>query len=271
MASKQKITAYISDSVVYEWAKKKAEENGVTGSGYLESLIRQEMQKVETEKVPLRMVPRFSVFDTFTPKEQILMLSGGFRIHDSFAPSLGDREKDGIEQIKVGVHQEIYNDFYNVIIGKNSRSLPEQCYIVFLKTFFDGRVLKNDEESHVNYHLMYQPLLITPNLWDKYGGFYDFFNIKYLRQTDIIRSEFMRTFSSKYAGAAPIFERRKECNDSGGFFIPVYHKPVTLEQRLSLPVLSKKFENSTNLYIGVDSGNNKERFHLKGREYLKQK
>lgn len=271
MASKHKITAYISDTAVFEWVKKTAIKKGVTGSGYLESLIHEDMQKRKTEET-LVIAPRFSVFDVFTPREQILALSDCLNVDYLPLSGPGDREKNYLEQLKNGINSGIHHDFYNNALGEYIKNPNAEFYTVFLKTFFDGWVAEDEGtiSLRVNYKILYQSLLITQELWDKYKGLYDFFNIRYLRQTDIITSEFQRSFSRKYAGAAPIFERQKLRNDSGGFFIPVYHKPVTLEERLSDPRLIKKLGGTTDIYTGVDANYNKARFNLKNKGGFKQ-
>lgn len=270
MASKHKITAYTSDTCLYEWAVEAAKKKGMTKSEYLESLIREEMQRPEKKEVPSVLKNRFIIFKRFTPKEDILSHSFDCEL---LAPapstSLRIREKEIYSQLGHGINKDINKDFFNAALGKYIPEPESDFHTVFVKVFYDGRIYKNKETISLRCrnHVVYQPLLVTRELWDMHEGRYDFFNIIYLRQYDLIRGT-AKDFAEKYAGVSPLFEKIRSHNDSGGFFIPVLRNSVSLEQRLMSADLVKKLAGSDCLYKGVSEGNNKERFCLKGRELI---
>ena len=285
MASKHKITAYTSDTHLYEWATNAAEKKGMKRSAYLESLIREEMQrqKTETENSSSRLKAQFTIFDTFTPREQILSAYGGdnydadaeLKANDFMQPLPHTQEKlkNFHSWLEEKNHTNIYTDFHTEALNKYIPAPDKEYHIVFLKTCFRGWIIKNEQKTPLicNYQTTYLPLLVTETLWNKYDGHYDFFNIRYLRQTDITRRKEGIIFSDKYIGAALIFEKQHQHKDHGGFFIPVLRNPVSLKQRLISPSLIKRFGRVNYLFTGVGAGNNKERFFLKGLEHIRQR
>lgn len=268
MASKHKITAYTSDTHLYEWATNAAEKKGMKRSAYLESLIREEMQHPEKEDASTALKTRFTIFEKFIPNEDILSHSFDCQVTDLPPPySRRLREKAILSQLGVCINNDICTDFFGVALKKYIKKPEGEFHAVFVKLAYDGRLLKEKGALSLKClsHITYLPLLITRELWDKYEGRYDFFNIRYLRQSDIINGDISH-FAKKYAGISPLFERRRLHNDSGGFFIPVFHHPVSLEQRLMSAELVKKLAGSDCLYTGVSASNSKERFCLKERE-----
>lgn len=284
MVSKHKITAYTSDTLLYEWATNAAEKKGMKRSAYLESLIREEMQrkKAETGDTSSRLKAQFTIFETFTPREQILSTHTCDN-YDTDAelkanvlmqplPNPQEKVKNFLSWLKEKAHANISADFYLEALNKYIREPDSEYYAVFLKTCFRGWIIKDEQKSPLlcNHQSTYLPLLVTETLWDEYDGRYDFFNIRYLRQTDIIKRKTERVFSDKYVGASLIFEKQHQHKDLGGFFIPVLRNPVSLKQRLiSLPLMNR-FGSANYLFTGVGAGNNKERFCLKGMELIKQ-
>ncbi|MEI7196566.1 hypothetical protein WCT81_12625, partial [Pectobacterium versatile] len=67
MASKHKITTYFSNTTTYEWVTNAAAEQGVTKSGYLDGLIRQEMERNQEKTITKSGI---IVYKVYTPKEQ---------------------------------------------------------------------------------------------------------------------------------------------------------------------------------------------------------
>lgn len=269
MASKHKITAYISDSTTYEWAKNTATERDLTKSGFLESLIKQEMQLGRSRS---KLRPALTIYDTYHPPVQMLTYSGNYIIGSSIPNSSPVLEVGNlIGMITDGVNMGIHNDFHEKALGHYIRRPQGVFDVVFLKTFFEGRVYEDPHVNSVNvsYNVIYLPLIITQEVWDEYGGCCDFFSIRYLRQTDIVRSEWKRSLSGKYTGIMPLFERMKYSNDVGGFFIPVYQTPKKLEDRLEGTDLGKKRSFGNNFFMGVGPTYKKERFCLKGSDLLR--
>lgn len=285
MASKHKITAYTSDTRLYEWATNAAEKKGMKRSAYLESLIREEKQrqKAETGDTSSRLKAQFTIFETFTPREQILSACAGddydtdaeFKANVFMQPLPNPQKKvkNFLSWLEEKAHANIYADFHMEALNKYIRASDSEYRTVFLKTCFRGLIIKDKREDslHCSYQVSYLPLIITKELWDKFEGRYDFFNIRYLRQTDIIKRKTENKFSEKYVGAALIFENQHQHKDSGGYFIPVLRNPVSLKQRLISPTLMKRFGRANYLFTGVGAGNNKERFCLKGMEHIRQR
>lgn len=284
MASKHKITAYTSDTRLYEWATKEAEKKGMKRSAYLESLIREEMhrQKVEIGDTSPRLKAQFTIFENFTPREEILSayasvnydadseLKANFFMQPMTNPQ--EKAKNFLSWLEQQVHANISADFHLEALNKYILAPDSEYHTVFLKTCFRGWIIKDEKKTSLlcNSQTTYLPLLVTEALWDKYDGRYDFFNIRYLRQADMVKGKTERIFSDKYIGAALIFEKQHHYKDSGGFFIPVLRNPVSLKQRLTSPSLMKRFGSANYLFTGVGAGNNKERFVLKGLEHIRQ-
>lgn len=285
MASKHKITAYTSDTRLYEWATNAAEKKGIKRSAYLESLIREEMQrqKAETGGTSSRLKAQFTIFETFTPREQILSAYAddnyevdaelNTNVFTQLLPNPQEKVKNFLSWLEEKNHANIYGDFHTEAINKYIRAPDSEYRTVFLKTCFRGWIIEDEQKSPLlcKYQTTYLPLFVTEALWDEYDGYYDFFNIRYFRQTDIIKRKTERIFSDKYVGAALIFEKQHQHKDSGGFFIPVLRNPVSLKQRLISPSLMNRFGRANYLFTGVGAGNNKERFFLRGLEYIRQR
>lgn len=295
MASKYKITAYTSDTLLYEWAEEAAKKKKMTKSEYLESLIREEMhrQKTAAGEPSSRLKPQFTIFETFTPRGQVLNAYSNENLDvnvEALKSSLanenldanderlmqnvihpGDRTKNFMSWLGIHIQKSIYADFWHDVSGKYIH-LPDCDYhIVFLKLCFRGSLNKdNRKKLYCNYQITYLPLIITEDLWDKFEGRYDFFNIQYLPQKKVIGRKISRVFADKYTGGAFIFEKQHQHEDLDGFYVPVLRNPVSLEQRLTCPILMKKLSGGNYFFTGVNERNRKERFSLVGLELIRQ-
>lgn len=294
MASKYKITAYTSDTLLYDWAVEAAEKKSMTKSEYLESLIREEMHRQRTAAgEPLsRLKPQFTIFEPFIPREQVLNAYSNENVDVGVEVSTsslanenlgvvterlmrnvtppGDEKKNFMSWLENHIQSSIYADFLQAVSGKYINCPEGEHHIVFLKLCFRGSLREdNSTKVYCNYQITYLPLIITEDLWDKFEGRYDFFNIQYLSQKKIIGRKISRVFADKYTGGAFIFEKQHQHEDSDGFYVPVFRNPVTLEQRLTCPILMKKLSGKNYFFIG-EKKRKKERFTLERLELIKK-
>ncbi|HFF8440723.1 TPA: hypothetical protein ACGE4L_003717 [Serratia marcescens] len=267
MASKYKITTYLSDKTLYEQVINSAKKAGMTQSKYVESLLIQGRPHANDA---WKVRPEIEIYDHYYPRQDIFPSHGVFALEEALASTPRDRKRFYVEQIIQAANAGILVDFYKEVYGENVHKVDDDSAIfVFLRLHFSGSLMNNSNVSNVNvkYRVMYQPIIVTSTEWDKYSGCYDFFNIRYLRQSDLINKEWRRSFSSRYSGVAPIFERRREHKDHSGFFIPVFKEPKFFADRLN--EISNTAAGVNDLFCGVKNTNNKERFNLKGRALLK--
>lgn len=296
MASKYKITAYTSDTLLYEWAEEAAKKKRMTKSEYLESLIREEMHRQRTAvgEPSSQLKPQFTIFENFISRERIEnacsnekldvgaeVLMSQFvneSIDDSIKVLLqklslpGNRKKHFHLWLENHIQKNIYADFFHKVSEKYIYYPDVEHHIVFLKLFFMGWLIEDNRKASLNcnYQLTYLPLIITKDLWDRFEGRYDFFNIQYLPKKKIIGRKISSAFADKYIGGAFIFERQHHHEDSSGFYIPVFRNPVPLEQRLTCPILMKKLSGKNYFFTGINERNSKERFSLVGLELIRQ-
>nr|WP_302824056.1 hypothetical protein [Hafnia alvei] len=266
MASKYKITTYLSDKALYERVINSAKKAGMTQSKYVESLL---MQEKPHDNDVRKVRPEIEIYDHYYPRQDIFPSHGALVLDEALASTPSERKLFYSEQIIQAANAGILADFYKEVYGENVHKVDDDSAIfVFLRLQFSGSLKKNLNVSSVElkYRVMYQPMIITSAEWDKYSGYYDFFNIRYLRQSDLINKEWRRNFSSRYSGVAPIFERRREHKDHCGFFIPVFKEPKFFADRLS--EISNATVGVNDFFCGVKNTNNKERFNLSGRKLL---
>lgn len=266
MASKYKITTYLSDKALYERVINSAKKAGMTQSKYVESLLMQERPHANDVR---KVRPEIEIYDHYYPRQDIFPSYGALILEKALASTPRDRKQFYVEQIIQAANAGIFADFYNEVYGENVYKVDDDSAVfVFIRLQFYGSLMKglNNSSVELKYRLMYQPLIITPTEWDKYSGYYDFFNIRYLRQSDLINKEWRRSFSSRYSGVAPIFERRREHKDHSGFFIPVFKEPKFFADRFN--EISNITAGVNNLFFGVKNYSNKERFNLKERKLL---
>ncbi|KGA23611.1 hypothetical protein AO825_00170 [Pectobacterium brasiliense] len=268
MASKHKITTYFSNTTTYDWVTKAAAEQGVTKSGYLEGLIRQEMER-NREKAIIKS--GLMIYEVYRPKPQSFLLSEQFGLAISPLTLETKRNEYYNGMIHESINAAIYDDFYGEVTKKYIPLPKNEYYIILLKTEFEGRISLIDKNAlNIAYHLVYQPFIITQDLWDKHDGRYDFFNIRYLRQTDLINKQWERTIPNRYVGVAPIFDRKQLGNDKGCFFIPVLREPQAWQEIINDKKIQKNLSQNKDAILGVTVSSNKERFNLKGRELFKE-
>lgn len=266
MASKYKITTYLSDKALYERVINSAKKAGMTQSKYVESLLMQERPHANDVR---KVRPELEIYGYYYPRQDIFPSHGELVLEETLARALRDRERFYFDQIMKEINAGILSDFYKEVYGENVYKVDDDSAVfVFLRQQFFGRLMKSSNVSSVElkYRVMYQPMIITSAEWDKYSGYYDFFNIRYLRQSDLINREWRRSFSSRYSGVVPIFERRMEHRDHSGFFIPVFKDPKFFLDRVS--EVKNTFIGENGFFCGINRINNKERFNLKGRELL---
>ncbi|MGX1957445.1 hypothetical protein [Serratia proteamaculans] len=266
MASKYKITTYLSDKALYERVINSAKKAGMTQSKYVESLLMQERPHANDVR---KVRPEIEIYDHYYPRSDIYPSHGGLVLEETLARALRVRSRFYFDQIMKEINAGILSDFYKEVYGENVPKVDDESAVfVFLRQQFFGRLIKSSNVSSVElkYRVMYQPMIITSTEWDKYSGYYDFFNIRYLRQSDLINQGWRRDFSSKYSGVVPVFERRKEHRDHSGFFIPVLKEPKFFSDRVS--EVKNTFIGENSFFCGIKNINNKERFNLKGRELL---
>lgn len=178
MASKHKITAYTSDTRLYEWATNAAEKKGMKRSAYLESLIREEMhrQKVETGDTSSRLKAQFTIFENFTPREEILSayasvnydadseLKANFFMQPMTNPQ--EKAKNFLSWLEQQVHANISADFHLEALNKYILAPDSEYHTVFLKTCFRGWIIKDEKKTSLlcNSQTTYLPLLVTEAL-----------------------------------------------------------------------------------------------------------
>ncbi|KGA35246.1 hypothetical protein KU74_01880 [Pectobacterium brasiliense] len=268
MASKHKITTYFSNTTTYDWVTNAAAEQGVTKSGYLEGLIRQEMERNQEKTI---IKPRVMIYEPYKIQERQLVLSSQCEINIIPFISIKENEKHYNKELNRKIDTGIYNDFNYEVINRNM-SLPSvNHFVILLKTELEGRVfIREGNLFNIIYSVNYQPIVITENLWKKYDGYYDFFNAIYLRQTDLISRHWQRTIANKYAGVVPIDDKKIFGKDKGCFFIPVLRKPHTWQEIVKNTEGQGGILPSRNVIKGVTTLFNKERFNLKGRELFKE-
>lgn len=268
MASKHKITTYFSNTTTYDWVTNAAAEQGVTKSGYLEGLIRQEMERNQEKTI---IKPRIMIYEPYKIQEQYFILSGQCNLNIIPFTSIKESEKYYSNELNSNIDTDVYDDFNNEVIKKYILLPSIDHFVILLKTEFDGRVFKRNENFlNITYHVNYQPIIITRYLWDKYEGCYDFLNIRYLRQTDLISRHWQRAISNRYAGVAPIEDRKIFGKDKGGFFIPVLRKSQDWQEMVSDKVGQGGIFPGENIVRGVTTSFNQERFNLKGRELFRE-
>ncbi|MDT8208692.1 MULTISPECIES: hypothetical protein [Serratia] len=266
MASKYKITTYLSDKALYERVINSAKKAGMTQSKYVESLLMQESPHASDVR---KVRPEIEIYDHYYPRQDIFPSHGALVLDEALASTPSERKLFYSEQITQAANAGILADFYKEVYGENVHKVDHDSAIfVFLRLQFSGSLKKNSNVSSVEfkYRVMYQPMIITSTEWNKYSGYYDFFNIRYLRQSDLINKGWRRNFSSKYSGVVPVFERRREHRDNSGFFIPVFKEPKFFSDRVS--EVKNTFIGDNGFFCGVKNINNKERFNLKGRWLL---
>ncbi|MBN1084991.1 hypothetical protein JNO12_08420 [Erwinia aphidicola] len=266
MASKYKITTYLSDKALYERVINSAKKAGMTQSKYVESLLMQERAHANDVR---KVRPEIEIYDHYYPRQDIFPSHGALVLDEVLASTPSERKSFYSEQIIQAANAGILADFYKEVYGENVHKVDDDSAIfIFLRLQFSGSLKKSSNVSSVElkYRVMYQPMIITSTEWDKYSGYYDFFNIRYLRQSDLINKEWRRRLSNRYSGVAPIFERRREHNDHCGFFIPVFKEPKFFADRLS--EIGNTTAGVNDLFYGVKNTNNKERFNLNGRKLL---
>ncbi|WEF12535.1 hypothetical protein M9782_04380 [Pectobacterium actinidiae] len=268
MASKHKITTYFSNTTTYDWVTNAAAEQGVTKSGYLEGLIRQEMDRNQEKTI---IKSGIMIYEVYIPKERSYLLSEQFELAISPLDLETKRNKYYNDMIHGSLNTAVYNDFYGEVTKKYIQLPESDYYVILLKTEFEGRIsIIRKGSLNLAYHVVYQPFIITQNLWDKHDGRYDFFNIRYLRQTDLINKQWERTIPNRYVGVSPIFDRKQLGNDKGGFFIPVLREPQAWQEIIHDKIIQKNLSPNKDAILGVTVSSNKERFNLKGCELFKE-
>ncbi|MFJ5508389.1 hypothetical protein [Pectobacterium jejuense] len=268
MASKHKITTYFSNTTTYDWVKNAAAEQGVTKSGYLEGLIRQEMDRNQEKTI---IKPRVMIYEPYKVQERYLVLSSQCNLNIIPFTSIKESEKYYNNELNSNIDTDVYNDFYHNVINRNMLLPSVDHFVILLKTELEGRVfIREGNLLNIIYNVNYQPIFITENLWRKYDGYYDFFNVRYLRQTDLISRHWQRTISNRYAGVAPIEDRKIFGKDKGGFFIPVLRKSQDWQEMVSDKLGQGDIFQGENIVRGVTTAFNQERFNLKGRELFRE-
>jgi hypothetical protein len=134
-------------------------------------------------------------------------------------------------------------------------------YFVVIKLNVDVGYSIEDTGDHNNLkgHFVCRCALfeVTERLWNNYGGLYDLTKVRYLKYFDLIRGKIKNNL------LALLFERDKNTDMVGGFFIPVSNAPMDFPKKLT--DYGFKETPHVNVFIklmGVDQHKNIERFSL---------
>ncbi|UKE84367.1 hypothetical protein PJ912_03350 [Pectobacterium colocasium] len=268
MASKHKITTYFSNTTTYDWVTNTAAEQGLTKSGYLEGLIRQEMERNQEKTI---IKSGIMIYEPYKIQGQHFILASQCNINVMPFRSVKEREEYHNKTLNSDIDASIYNDFNNEVTIKHI-SLPRLDYfVILLKTELEGRVfIRNENLFNIIYYVNYHPIIITQELWIKHGGYYDFFNINYLRQTNLISKNWQQGIAKRYTGFAPIDDRKKFCKDKNGFFIPVLREPVSWNEIVNKKAEKEGLFPGGVIIRGITTAFSQERFNLKDRKLLKE-
>ncbi|MGC1026800.1 hypothetical protein [Pantoea agglomerans] len=206
MPGKFKETAYLPAQELREFVERSAEEQGVSKSRYLGSLVEKEVASVSGQNCQSALI----LCKPYFP-EMSFVCSGVFECDDLTT------KPEMYNYVMLKTEGSIISSFRD-IIRKRMKGNPEylrDSYFVLLKTLIKGVYQKN-EFGYLKGRYDVKVSLIRVDLkkWLKYNGCYDFFKIRYCSYYDLttkVRAGATRTF-------APVLDDKY---NNGAFFIPV--------------------------------------------------
>jgi len=218
MPGKFKETAYLSAQGLQEFVERSAEEQGMSKSRYLGSLVEKEVASVSGKTNQ----PTLVLHKPYYP-EMSFISSGVFECNAQTT------KPEMYKYVMLQTTESIISSFRDIIrkrIKDNPECLRDSCFLL-LRTLIKGVYQKNDSGSLMGrYDVKVTLIRVSVKEWLKYNGCYDFFKIKYYSYYDL-------TTKAKAGGVrmlAPVFDDKYK---DGAFFIPVSDASSNFQHRIA--------------------------------------
>ena len=251
MPGKFKETAYLPAQGLQEFVERSAEEQGMSKSRYLGSLVEKEAASVsvKTSRPALVLHKPYTTDINF-------VCSGVFEYLPGVAKS------DLYKYVMLETTESIITSFKDIIrkrLKDNPEYLRDSCFVL-LRTLIKGVYQKTDSGSlKGRYDVKVTLIRVSEKEWLKYDGCYDFFKIKYYSYYDL-------TTKTKVGGVrmlAPVFDDKYK---DGAFFIPVSDASSKFQHRITddniKGVGMDDDEVAKCIILGVDPRSVSERFSV---------
>ncbi|MFG0430783.1 hypothetical protein [Serratia liquefaciens] len=261
MGYKYKATMYYSDEDTEQFLREKATKpNGKkSASQYLYSLVTRERENAVSgesehdDSGVVRMYPPY----TYIQWREIsgpLSFPSITVLRTNEASQKRFRHKDLMEAID----REIDKDVANVFLRIRPDFYKDGGFLVIIKsevTCYYSDEITGDSYCRGFYRVNYGTIHVSESEWKKWGGRYDFENIKYIKFRDLFNPS-----KNKHAGLCQVAER-DPLDTSGAFFIPVRKiSKVFPSDRLPVPLIN-----------GADISFNQNRVKLKAMNATQRK
>ncbi|WP_447214167.1 hypothetical protein [Enterobacter ludwigii] len=251
MPGKFKETAYLSAQGLQEFVERSAEEQGMSKSRYLGSLVEKEVASVSGKTNQ----PALVLHKPYYP-EMSFVCSGIFEC-DALTT-----KPEMYKYVVLRATESIISSFRDIIrkrMKDNAAYLMGSCFVL-LRTLIKGVYQKTESGSlSVNYSVKVALIKVSEKEWVKYNGCYDFFKIKYYSYYDL-------TTKAKAGGVrmlAPVFDDKYK---DGAFFIPVSDASSKFQHRIAddniKGVGMDDGEVAKCIILGVDPRSVSERFSV---------
>lgn len=251
MPGKFKETAYLSAQGLQEFVERSAEEQGMSKSKYLGSLVEKEAASVSGKTNQ----PALVLHKPYYP-EMSFLCSGVFEC-DALTT-----KPEMYKYVMFQITESIISIFRNIIrkrMKDNPECLRDSCFVL-LRTLIKGVYQKTDSGSlKGRYDVKVTLIRVSEKECLKYDGCYDFLKIRYCSYYDL-------TTKSK-AGSirmlAPVFDDKYK---DGAFFIPVYEFSTNSQRKVEGDNVKRismdDGEVVTCIILGVDHRSVSERFSI---------
>lgn len=218
MPGKFKETAYLPAQGLQEFVERSAEEQGMSKSRYLGSLVEKEAASVSVKTSR----PALVLHKPY-PTDINFVCSGVFE----YLP--GAAKSDLYKYVMLETAESIITSFKDIIrkrLKNNPEYLRDSCFVL-LRTLIKGVYQKSNSGSlKGRYDVKVTLIRVSEKEWLKYDGCYDFFNIKYYSYYDLTT----KTRLSGIRMLTPIFDDKYK---DGAFFIPVYDASSNFQHRIA--------------------------------------
>ncbi|EJJ4045592.1 hypothetical protein NI366_001774 [Salmonella enterica] len=249
MGYKYKATMYYSDEETEAFLREKAlKTNGKkSASHFLYSLVSREREVADTTHSKMDTSGGVHIYPEYTAVHRY-DVSGYISL-----PCLMVTGKDEKSRIRF-VHKDIMKAI-DIEIEKAYLKNPHQTYnnddlLIIIKTDIHCSYSDNiTAEHHCRGTFIASCIIIRVNRveWEKWGGKYDFENIRYIKYRDLVNPKV-----NKYTGLCQVAEYAPQ-DKAGAFFIPVRKTAKEFPSDRLPPILIK----------GIEINANKDRLRLK--------
>ncbi|EDX3145030.1 hypothetical protein B6N85_001186 [Salmonella enterica subsp. diarizonae serovar 61:l,v:1,5,7] len=261
MGYKYKATMYYSDEETEAFLREKAlKANGKkSASHYLYSLVSRERETADTTRSKMDASGGVQIYPEYTAV-RYYDVSGCISL-----PCLmvtGKDEKSRIrfahKDIMEAIDQKIHFDISNTILKTPYQTYNNEALLIVIKTNIHCSYSDNiTAEHHCQGAFIASCIIIWVNRfeWGKWGGKYDFENIRYIKYRDLSNPK-----ANKYTGLCQLAEHAPQ-DKAGAFFIPVRKTAKEFPSDRLTPILIK----------GIDINANKDRLRLKAMNASQKK